>query len=56
MSTDPYAELKAVQREGWSLFSPTAAFTTLPAAELVRFAGVRPGVTPTWCASAWGTR
>ena len=41
--TDPYAQFKAVQREGWSLFAPLAAFTTVPAAHLVKYARVRPG-------------
>ncbi len=41
--TDPFAQFKAVQREGWSLFAPLAIFTTMPAANLVRFAGVEPG-------------
>ncbi len=32
MSDDPFVQFKAVQREGWSLFSPIATFTTPPAA------------------------
>lgn len=43
MSNDPFAQLKAVQREGWSLFVPLEAVTTLTAAELVRHAGIRAG-------------
>jgi len=43
MSTDPFAQLKAAQREGWGLFSPLAAFTTPAAAMLVEFAGVKSG-------------
>lgn len=43
MTTDPFAKFKAVQREGWGLFVPIAAFTTVPAASLVKFAGVQPG-------------
>lgn len=43
MSDDPFAQFKAVQREGWALFSPLATFTTLPAASLVDYAGVRQG-------------
>jgi SAM-dependent methyltransferase len=43
MSTDPFAQFKAMQREGWSLFAPLEVFTTMPAAALVRFAGVRSG-------------
>lgn len=33
---------KAAQREGWAHFAPMAAITTVPAARLVRFAGVVP--------------
>jgi SAM-dependent methyltransferase len=44
MASDPFARLKAVQREGWGLFAPLAAFTTAPAASLVKFAEVRKGV------------
>lgn len=40
---DPFAQLKAAQREGWSLFSPLATFTTPAAALLVSFAGVKAG-------------
>ena len=43
MTSDPFAEFKAKQREGWKLFAPLAMNTTPPAAQLVRFAGVRPG-------------
>ena len=46
MSTDthdPFAQHKAAQREGWSLFSPLATFTTPAAALLVAFAEVKPG-------------
>lgn len=42
MRDDPFAQLKATQREGWSLFAPLEAVTTLPAAELVRHARIRP--------------
>jgi SAM-dependent methyltransferase len=41
--TDPFAQFKAVQREAWSHFAPLAVFTTVPAADLVRFAEVKPG-------------
>jgi SAM-dependent methyltransferase len=34
---------KAAQREGWAHFAPLEVFTTPPAAQLVRFAGVRSG-------------
>ncbi len=40
---DPFAEFKAVQREGWGLFTPLAQFTTPAAASLVAFAGVTGG-------------
>jgi SAM-dependent methyltransferase len=39
---DPFAELKAVQREAWARFAPLEAITTMPAAELIRHARVRP--------------
>jgi SAM-dependent methyltransferase len=37
---DPFAPLKAVQREAWSLFLPMEVHTTIPAARLVKFARV----------------
>lgn len=43
MSNDPFAQLKAIQREGWSLFAPLEAVTTATAAELVKHAHIRPG-------------
>jgi SAM-dependent methyltransferase len=43
MSHDPFAELKARQREMWASFTPTASFTTPVAGELVRFARIAPG-------------
>lgn len=43
MPDDPFAQLKAIQREGWALFAPLEALTTLPAAELVRHARIRAG-------------
>lgn len=43
MTTDPFAQFKAVQREAWGLFSPLATFTTPPAAALVEFAQVQAG-------------
>lgn len=42
MSDDPFAQLKAVQREAWGVFAPLEAITTMPAAELVRHARVLP--------------
>lgn len=44
-NSDPFAQFKAVQREGWSLFAPLEAVTTVPAAKLVRFARVTRGET-----------
>lgn len=41
MLNDPFAQLKTIQREGWSLFAPLEAVTTTTAAELVKHAGIR---------------
>lgn len=43
MSTDPFAGFKAAQREGWALFAPLETVTTIPAGQLVQFAGVKAG-------------
>ena len=43
MSNDPFAQLKAIQREGWSLFAPLEAVTTATAAELAKHARIRAG-------------
>lgn len=43
MTEDSFAEFKNWQREMWSSFAPTAAFTTPAAGHLVEFAGVRSG-------------
>ena len=43
MTQDPFATLKARQREMWASFGPTAMFTTPPAAHLVGFARVGAG-------------
>lgn len=43
MTDDPYAAMKAAQREGWGLFAPIAPFTTPAAAALVRYAGIGRG-------------
>jgi SAM-dependent methyltransferase len=45
MTIDPFAQFKAAQREGWSLFAPLEVYTTMPAAALIRFAKVRSGET-----------
>lgn len=42
MSNDPFAQLKVIQREGWSLFAPLEAVTTATAAELVKHARIQP--------------
>jgi SAM-dependent methyltransferase len=45
VSNDPFAQLKAVQREGWALFAPLEAVTTATAAQLVKHARIRAGQT-----------
>jgi SAM-dependent methyltransferase len=40
---DPFADFKADQRKGWAFFAPLEALTTVPAAKLVVFAGVKSG-------------
>jgi SAM-dependent methyltransferase len=45
MADDPNAQFKAAQREGWALFAPLEAVTTIPAAELVKHARIRPQQT-----------
>src|SRR6478752_7756672 len=37
---DPFARLKASEREHWASFAPAAIFSTVPAAKLVKFAKV----------------
>jgi SAM-dependent methyltransferase len=44
-TADPFADLKARQREMWASFAPTAAFTTPIAAHLVEFAEIKAGET-----------
>jgi Methylase involved in ubiquinone/menaquinone biosynthesis len=41
--SDPFAQFKQKQREGWSHFHPLAAMTTAPAAKLANFAGIKAG-------------
>ena len=41
---DPFAEFKAVQREGWAYFVPLEMVTMPAAAQLVAHAGIRPGL------------
>jgi SAM-dependent methyltransferase len=41
--TDPFANYKAAQREGWASFLPVEVISTIPAAKLVKFAEVTPG-------------
>ncbi len=43
MSSDPFANFKAAQREGWALFARLESLTTPPAGKLVAFAGVSAG-------------
>ena len=40
---DPFTQLKAAQREAWSLFLPMEVHTTIPAARLVKFARLARG-------------
>jgi SAM-dependent methyltransferase len=40
---DPFAQMKAAQREGWAFFAPLELLSTPAAFKLVRFAGVQPG-------------
>src|SRR6185437_12640190 len=40
---DPFVGFKAVQREAWALFAPLEAVTMVPAAKLVKFAGITAG-------------
>lgn len=39
---DDFETFKVTQREGWAHFAPMATHTTIPAARLVRFAGIQP--------------
>jgi SAM-dependent methyltransferase len=41
--SDPFAKFKANQREAWAAFAPVEIFTTVPAAQLVKFAQVAAG-------------
>lgn len=43
MSTDPFVQFKAAQREGWGLFAPLEAITIPSAFRLVEFAEVKKG-------------
>src|SRR4029077_16304437 len=43
MSEDVISKFKEAQRQGWKHFAPLEAFTTPPAARLVKFANVRAG-------------
>lgn len=40
---DSFEVFKALQKEGWANFAPFEMLTTIPAARLVKFAGVAPG-------------
>ncbi len=41
---DPFSSFKASQRAGWAYFAPLQSVTTVPAARLVRHAGIRSGM------------
>jgi SAM-dependent methyltransferase len=43
MSSDPFVQFKAMQREGWGLFAPVEIATTPPAIKLVKLARVQAG-------------
>jgi SAM-dependent methyltransferase len=45
VNADPFAKFKAVQREAWSVFAPVEVFTAAPAAKLVKFARIAPGLS-----------
>jgi len=40
---DPYQDFKAAQKLAWAYFAPLEMITTIPAAQLVKFASVRAG-------------
>lgn len=40
---DSFEAFKAAQKQGWAHFAPLEMVTTIPAARLVKFAGVKPG-------------
>jgi SAM-dependent methyltransferase len=40
---DPFEAFKNTQKQGWKHFAPREMVTTVPAARLVKFAGVKPG-------------
>jgi SAM-dependent methyltransferase len=42
-TADPFVKFKAAQRDAWATFVPVEISTIIPAAELVKFAQVRPG-------------
>jgi SAM-dependent methyltransferase len=42
-NVDPFETFKAMQKQGWAHFAPLEMITTIPAAALVKFAGVRAG-------------
>lgn len=43
-TADPIFQFKQTQKEGWKRFAPLEAITTSPAARLVGFAGIQPGM------------
>lgn len=42
-NVDPLDSFKAAQKQGWAHFAPLEMITTIPAAQLVKFAGVKAG-------------
>jgi ubiquinone/menaquinone biosynthesis C-methylase UbiE len=42
-TSDPFEQFKAAQKKGWAFFAPLEIVTTMPAAQLVKHAGVRGG-------------
>jgi len=43
LTMDPFESFKAAQKQGWAHFAPLEAFTTPPAAVLVKRSGIRAG-------------
>ncbi len=54
MPTDQFDQFKAMQKESWAHFAPVEIFTTMPAAQLVKHAGVRAGQRMLDCACGTG--
>jgi SAM-dependent methyltransferase len=41
--SDPFAQLKAIQKKGWAFFQPLETTTAIASPRLVKFAGIAPG-------------